>query len=249
MSWPVAPHRAVEVIPGDVDAPVVMSCEHASNALPAPWSWAPEDARLVGMHWAVDLGIADLTRALSVRLGLPAVLARFSRLLIDANRPLDSDTLIRTHADGLPIGLNQHVSPADRAARIDGWYQPYHDALGATVAAHPRAALLAMHSFTPSYEGQPRSVEIGVLFDDDEALAHAVHAALQGHGYDVRLEEPWAGRGGFMFAPQSHARRCGRHAVELEIRQDLLLDAAHHLRLVELVTAAVHVIAGWGSHE
>lgn len=236
-------HPAVEVIPATAAQPkVVLCCEHASNALPAGWDWPEADLRLVGMHWAVDLGIADLTRALALRLGAPAVLARFSRLLIDANRPLDSDTLIRTVADGLPILLNNDLSFDDRQRRIDGWYRPYHEALDATVAAHPGAVVLAMHSFTPLYEGQPRAVEVGVLFDEDEALAHTAYQALLGHGYDVRLEEPWSGRGGFMFSPQSHARRHGRKALELELRQDLLLDAgkAHHL--LGLITGLVDAL-------
>jgi len=37
----------------------------------------------------------------------PAVIARFSRLLCDCNRPLDAPTLFRTVADGKPIALNQ----------------------------------------------------------------------------------------------------------------------------------------------
>ncbi len=236
-------HPAVEVIPASVESsPVILCCEHASNALPAGWRWPDQDLRLVGMHWAIDLGIADLTRALALRLGAPAVLARFSRLLIDANRPLDSDTLIRAVADGQPIGLNTDVTAEDRQRRIDGCYMPYHEALDATIAANPGATVLAMHSFTPLYEGQPRAVEIGVLFDDDEALAHKAFKALQGRGYDVRMEEPWSGRGGFMFSPQSHARRHGRRALELELRQDLLLDAAKAHDLLGLVEELAHVL-------
>ena len=50
---------------------------------------------------------AELTRELSAAVAAPAVIAQFSRLLVDANRPLDSPTLFRDVADGQPVHLNQ----------------------------------------------------------------------------------------------------------------------------------------------
>jgi predicted N-formylglutamate amidohydrolase len=44
---------------------------------------------------------------LSAAVAAPAVIAQFSRLLVDANRPLDSPTLFRDVADGQPVHLNQ----------------------------------------------------------------------------------------------------------------------------------------------
>ena len=86
--------EAVEIYVGGAgDAGVVLTCEHASNRLPEPWKWSERDQRLIDDHWAWDIGAADFSRELADRLGAVAVLARFTRLLVDANRPLDSDTL------------------------------------------------------------------------------------------------------------------------------------------------------------
>jgi predicted N-formylglutamate amidohydrolase len=237
--------EVVEVIEASVACPpLLLTCEHASNALPdegqpSGWAWPDADRRLVDDHWAWDPGAATLTRALCERIGAPAVLSRFSRLLVDPNRPLDSETLFRDVADGLTVELNRHVTSADRERRLQRCYLPYHAAVDAMVQRHPGVPLLSMHTFTPVYEGQPRAVELGVLFDDDEAWALRWFEALRGHGYDVRLNEPWSGRLGLMYSVQGHARRWGRRCMELEVRQDHATDAVHVERVVGLLVAAL----------
>jgi len=234
-------HEAVELwAPESVSSPFVLTCEHASERLPAGWTWQAVDARLHGTHWAFDLGAAEATLALAERLGAPAVLARFTRLLIDANRPLDSDTLLRPMADGVPIALGAHVTEDDKRRRIDGYYAPFHAAVDSALAASRTAQIvLSMHSFTPLYEGQPRSVEVGVLFDEDPELGEELFRALDDGRYDLRRNEPWSGYGGLMYSPQSHARRFGLRAVELELRQDLATQAAWRDELVERVATAL----------
>lgn len=243
----------VEVIEGDAHARVVLTCEHASNALPPPWAWPPEDAWIVDTHWAVDLGIAEVTRALAHALDAPAVLARFSRLLIDANRPLDAPTLFRAIADGHPVGLNRALTDEERRVRIGALHEPYHQAadelLGRYSHAlvggpHPGAIVLSMHSFTPIYEnGPPRSMELGVLFDREEELAHAIADGLHRQGWAVALNEPYSGRDGLIYSADRHAVRHGRRAMEIEVRQDVATDAG---RRPHLVASLRHALAHAG---
>lgn len=221
---------AAEVLGGRSDVALVLCCEHASERLPGRWRWSDADRRLLGTHWAFDLGAADLTRELADHLGAPGVLARFSRLLCDPNRPEDSDTLFRTVAEGLPVELNATLSEADRALRISDYYRPYHAALDATVAASLAPILFAVHSFTPLYEGQPRDMELGVLFDREDALGNALNEHLLRAGYVSLANEPYSGKG-FMYSAEHHAERHGRRALELEVRQDLCTDPAYRARL------------------
>lgn len=230
-------HPAVELIfPTGDDPRLVLTCEHASNHLPHPWAWPDEDRHLVDDHWAWDPGAADLTRALAGEFGCGAVLSRFSRLLVDPNRQVDSPTLFRQVADGQAVGLNRHV--ADREERITGFYLPYHAAADAMIGHSSGASVLGMHSFTPVYEGTPRQVEIGVLYDVDEEAAHVWTEVLRGLGWRVELNEPWSGRAGLMYSPQRHATAHGRQAIELEIRQDISTDPARRQELVEGLAAA-----------
>lgn len=78
---------------------ILITCEHASNLLPPPYRWPRADEWLINSHWSHDIGAATLTKELAVRMGSVAVLSRFSRLLVDPNRPMSSSTLVRTTAD------------------------------------------------------------------------------------------------------------------------------------------------------
>ena len=223
--------NAVTTIDGDFEGRVVLTCEHAGSELPNPWSWPDEDFWLVRTHWVCDIGADAFTRRLATLLDAPAVLARFSRLLVDPNRPLDSDTLFRKEADGLPVRLNEAIDGIERARRLDDFYHPYHSAASTMVAKSSAEIVFGIHTFTPSYEDNSRNLEVGVLFDMDDELGDALVAHLQHAGFVAAPNEPYSGKEGLAFSPVLHAEEFGRHALEIEARQDLILDGAFATRL------------------
>jgi predicted N-formylglutamate amidohydrolase len=229
--------EAWEVHRAGTGAGVLVTCEHASERLPEPWRWSARDRRLVGTHWAYDLGAAELAREYADAIGAVAVLARFSRLLADPNRPEDSPTLFRATAEGEPVELNAEIVPAEREIRLDGYYRPFHEAVDREVAASGAPVLLAMHTFTPLYEGTPRALEVGVLFDEEEALAAELLDAFRAAGLLAAPNEPYSGRLGLIHVVDRHARTHGRRAIELEVRQDLAVDPAFRARFVALLAA------------
>jgi predicted N-formylglutamate amidohydrolase len=111
---------------------------------------------------------------LAAKIGAPALLARFGRLLIDVNRNLDSDTLFRDVADGKPVTLNTNITPEDKQKRIDTFWKPYRDAYARLMAEYDPDLILSVHSYTPNYEGKHREVEIGVLYQKSKDLAEVV---------------------------------------------------------------------------
>lgn len=227
----------IQSLDGLPEARVVLTCEHARERLPAPWSWSPADRRLVGTHWAYDLGAGDLTEELASALRAPAVLSNFSRLLVDPNRPENSDTLFRDTAEGTPVELNASISPDERERRLAEFYRPYHAQIDETVASSVADLVFAIHSFTPVYEAQTRDTEIGVLFDRDEAIAQEMADCFDRLGFVVGLNEPYSGADGFMFSADRHGRAHGRRAVEVEVRQDLATDVQTRFRIVQGLVA------------
>lgn len=239
-----------EQLRADQPSPVVLLCEHASAALP------PEDAHVahpadlpwLGTHWGVDLGAGPLTRALSARLGAPALLGVVSRLVCDLNRPEDHPELARPEVEGHRLGFNAALDAAARDRRVERWHRPWHAAADALVGAHRRHSrlLLSVHSFTPCYLGQRREVELGVLYDDHEPEALALHAALQARwpgGRDrVRLNEPWSGKAGLIYSPARHANAHGLPTLELELRQDLIETPAQVAAVTALVAEALSAV-------
>jgi predicted N-formylglutamate amidohydrolase len=217
-------------------APFIITCEHASARLPSGWRWPEADRWLVAAHWAYDLGVAELTRELAAASGAPAVLARFSRLLIDANRPADDPTVCRDRAEGRPVVLNEAITPADRARRLAYW-SAYHEVVAETVVASPASVVLAMHSFTRRYEGELRDdIELGVLFDDQPELAARLAEVVSQVSPQVHLNRPYSGEHGMIYSADRHARAAGKRAVEIEVRQDLAVDGAFRQRLVGALT-------------
>ena len=222
---------AVEQIGGD--GPILITCEHASQRMPPGWSWPEEDRWLIDTHWAYDLGARELAVSLAGALGAAAVLSRHSRLLIDPNRDETSPTLFLTEAEGRPVHLNTtHLCDAERRRRIERLLRPYHAELDACVRASAAPTLVAMHSFTPIYQGQVRTIEVGVLFDRDEDLARRVASALDARGLTVALNEPYSGLAGLIYSIDRHARAHSRQAVELEVRQDLATDPSFRATFV-----------------
>ena len=161
--------------------PVLLTCEHASAVMPEPYALPLGDASLQGSHWQVDLGASELTRELSAALRCPALLSRCSRLVVDVNRPLQSDTLMRPMADGRVVELNHNLTPHQFEDRITRFYLPYHRRMRQLVQQHQPVLALSIHSFTPTYEGHSRSVQVGVLYRRAQDQPHAQHVRTRTH--------------------------------------------------------------------
>jgi len=232
--------RAYEVCDGGTRAlPVVITCEHASVRMPRPWSWSPSDLWLVGTHWSYDPGADEITRELAHAFGCPAVLTRFTRMLVDPNRRTDSPTLFRDVAEGRPVQMNTRVDEAERELRLRRLYTPFHRAVDHVLDAEPFALVLSIHTFTPVYEGIRREMELGVIFDEDQGLAVEVAGRLARTIRDVRLNEPYTGRNGGMYSARVHALRQGIRALEIEVRQDIAIDPARRIPVVEEIRNAL----------
>ncbi len=229
--------EVVEEIDGDFDGRLVFTCEHASATLPEPWRWPDEDRWLVDTHWASDIGAAAFTRRVAQLMNAPAILACFSRLLVDPNRPLDSDTLFRQNAEGRTVHLNETLPDSERARRIDRFYHPYHAAVSAMVERSRGDTVFSIHTFTDKYEGDARTLEVGVLFDHDEAPAQRLVRHLEEAGFQVLENEPWSGKAGLAYSPVRHAQESGRCALEIEARQDLIVDESFAARLAEALAS------------
>ena len=251
---------AFETIDGDPRAGLILICDHASNALPAEYDSLGLPAREFQRHIAYDPGAAAVTRGLASRLGAPAVLSCFSRLLIDPNRGDDDPTLIMRLSDGAVVPGNATITPAERAARIARYYAPYHaavaDAIAGARASGVVPAIFSMHSFTPVWRGVARRWHAGVLWDKDPRLAVPLIAELGADGaLVVGDNEPYAGalRNDTLYR---HATSAGLAHALLEVRQDLIADEAGVTARCDRLAAilqrlnadpALHEVRYWGS--
>ncbi|MAQ36403.1 MULTISPECIES: N-formylglutamate amidohydrolase [Thioclava] len=222
-------HVAVEIEGADRPGEVVLVCEHALNAFPAPWGdlGLTPDQREAHIAW--DPGALGLARGLAAQLEAPLVAARQSRLIYDLNRPPHHPGAMPVTSEIHDIPGNAALSPDDRSARTEALYEPFHAALRSLIAerlARGRpTALVTVHSFTPIWFGKPRAVELGVIHDADPSLAQAVlEEARRVTELDARLNEPYSGADGVCHTLALQATPMGLPNVMLELRNDLIAD-------------------------
>lgn len=225
---------------------IVFVCDHASNALPDGYGTLGLDATQLEAHIAYDIGAAEVVRTLAPAYGAPAVLGRYSRLLIDLNRGADDPTLVMKLSDGRIVPGNRDADAAEIAARLEKFHRPYHDAIEAAIGQlRTRGAvpvLISIHSFTPAWKGRARPWQLGVLWDRDGRLARPLMAALTKAGFTVGDNEPYTGalENDCMY---SHGTMNGLPHALIEMRQDLVATSeaarAFALRLKPAIDAAL----------
>ena len=112
------PPHPVETIPGDPASGLLLICEHASNHVPEDLAQLGVPEREFARHIAYDIGAAEVTRRLAAHLGVPAILTRFSRLVIDPNRGREDPTLVMRLSDGAVVPGNARIDEAGKEERI-----------------------------------------------------------------------------------------------------------------------------------
>ena len=131
-------HDSYCVLEGRADAGLILLCDHAGNAIPPAYGTLGLPPEQLERHIAYDIGAAQVTRRLAAALGVPALLTRYSRLLIDPNRGADDPTLIMRLSDGAVIPGNRRLDDAERERRARLYYAPYHRAIAARHRPVPR---------------------------------------------------------------------------------------------------------------
>ena len=234
----------VELLRADGTARFVLTADHAGRAIPRGLGGLGLCEAELTRHIAWDIGIAGVTRRLSGLLDAPAVLQRYSRLVIDCNRPEHVASAFPELSEATLVPGNAGLGEEAKAARRAAIFAPYHEAIGRVVAARGRPVYVAMHSFTPVYMDRARPMHVAVLYNRNPVLSRALAGLLREEGGLVVAEnEPYRVTDETDYGVPVHAERRGLDYVEIEIRQDLIEDeagqAAWAARLARLLPLAV----------
>ena len=229
---------AVAVHNRDGRGPVVVVCEHASNALPAPFHELGLRSDLLDSHIAWDPGALAVAQGLSAALDAPFVAGKLSRLLFDCNRPAEASDAMPEQSEIHDIPGNRNLSATERADRVRHIHDPFRNALQGVLTGFPSPpVIITVHSFTPVYRGQARDVEIGLIHDRDDRLARAMMSIAKHHSDRiVRINDPYGPQDGVTHTLRAHALRINAINVMLEIRNDLIRDAAAQKAMAAMLT-------------
>ena len=207
---------------------LVVTCEHAANAVPARWSRlfdTPAAQAALRSHRGWDPGAADLARSLAAAGTAPCFLGTATRLLVELNRSAQRPQLWSE--------FSRELSAPDKESILSEFYHPFRNDVRRAIERLPAPVFhLSVHSFAPELDGRVRTAEIGLLYDPARPLevhwANAWTDALRRHapGWRIRHNYPYLGiddgHTSFLRAdlpPHSYA------GLELEINQALVSDA------------------------
>jgi predicted N-formylglutamate amidohydrolase len=208
------------------DKAILLVCDHASRLFPRSLGDLGLDPLARRCHLALDIGAEALTMRLAESLGVSAVLAGYSRLVVDCNRDLLDPGAFLEFGDGIVVPGNRHLSPAQKTARADAIYWPYHRSVDAEIkrltGMRRSPGVIAIHSFTPVLDGVSRPWEFGILWDADRRISDILIRELTAAGFVVGDNEPYSGRAPQDFTVDNHAEAAGLPHVGIEVRQDLI---------------------------
>ena len=221
----------VRVLHPDGASDLFLTADHAGRDIPRRLGRLGVAESELTRHIAWDIGIRGVTERLSAAFNATAVFQTYSRLVIDCNRAPGVSSSIPEISEHTVVPGNLGLSDAEKIARVVGIFSPYHDRIGglldARAAAGRRTVYIAMHSFTPTFKGESRAMEVGVLYNRDARLANILLDLLRAEGgLTVGDNAPYAVSDLTDYGVPVHAERRGLPHVEIEIRQDLIADAA-----------------------
>jgi predicted N-formylglutamate amidohydrolase len=218
------------LVNAEATRPILLVCDHASRAIPRSLGTLGLDADALSRHIAWDIGAAELTRRLADRLDAPAVLAGYSRLVIDLNRQPGDPQSILEISDGIVIPGNVGLAAEEQEARAEAFHWPYHHAVDQAFArlrrAGPEPLFFSVHTFTPSLGGEDRFWDLGVLWNRDPRIAVPLVEILRERAHlHVGDNQPYDGKE-IAYTLNLHAGSAGLAHCAVEVRQDHCESAA-----------------------
>lgn len=227
----------------DALRPILLVCDHASRAIPRSLASLGLDDVSLRRHIAWDIGAAELTRRLAARLDAPAVLAGYSRLVIDLNRQPGDPQSILSASDSVVVPGNLGLTSAAQEARAEAFHWPYHHAVDQAFArlrrAGPEPLFFSVHTFTPSLGGEDRKWDLGVLWNRDPRIAVPLIEMLrETAGLNVGDNQPYSGKD-IAYTLNLHAGAAGLAHCAIEVRQDHCESESDLERFAHLLSSAL----------
>jgi len=227
-----------QVINRDGASQLLLICDHASAEVPHSLGRMGVHDEGFEQHIGYDIGSASVARLMSEQLDAQLILAGYSRLVIDLNRPPGHPESILAESDGTPIPGNASLGESDRRQRIRDLFEPYHDAVNRALARlwerGTAPILFSVHSFSPGYGDKPRPWDVGVLWNRDPRIAVPLMEKLEARGLNVGDNEPYSGHD-LAYTIDMHGAAAGIANCVIEINQEQVGDETGIARWGELL--------------
>ena len=212
-------------------SPFLLTCDHYGRLIPKALGDLGVSAAELTRHIAWDIGIAGVAEQLSQHLDAHLIAQRYSRLVIDCNRPPCVASSIPVLSEATAVPGNEGLTRAAAEARRQAIFEPYHRRIAEVIDRRLRdgvpTVLVSLHSFTPVYAGIARPWHVGTLYHRDTRLPPLLLQLFRGEGdLVVGDNEPYAVGDETDYTIPIHGEARGLMNSGIEIRQDLIADQA-----------------------
>jgi predicted N-formylglutamate amidohydrolase len=212
-------------------SPFLLTCDHYGRLIPRVLGDLGLPESELTRHIAWDVGIAGVAEALSDRLGAHLIAQRYSRLVIDCNRPPCAASSIPRISEATTIPGNEGLAREAADLRRQVVFDPYHRRIDEVINRRLHAGLptvlVSLHSFTPIYAGIARPWHIGTLYHRDTHLPPQMLKYLRAEAdLVVGDNEPYAVSDETDYTIPVHGEMRGLMNTGIEIRQDLIENQA-----------------------
>lgn len=208
---------------------LILTCEHASNKLPAAFKKAvPADVQET--HRAYDIGACSVFRKL-VKFAKPEFFCegKFSRLFVDLNRTITNKSAFCEYYEALEASDKAAAEKAK--AQASTYWTEYRAAIEKFVNANAKQDIihLGIHSFTPKLNGKVRNTDIGILYDPSRPkeceLAQVIKAEIKRLHPEMKVRFNYPYKGTSDGLTTTLRKKIGpRYAgIEIEINQKFFL--------------------------
>jgi len=232
-------HSIADIINPNGDSRFFIICEHASNHIPSQYQQLGLNRQQINLHIGWDIGARAVAEKLASILNAPLVLQSQSRLLYDCNRPTSAKSAIPEISESTTIPGNLNLSSAQKQARADAIYYPFHQSISDLLdrrQAKINSLIVTIHSFTPIYNGVERSLDLGIINDQDEPWAKQLTKAAQANSHlTVKLNQPYSASDGATHTLQLHGCQRQLPCVMMEIKNNLITSQRGQEKFAKLL--------------
>lgn len=235
----------VEWVNQHIESPIALVCEHAGNAVPERLLNLGLTDEQMQEHTAIDIGAEATARHVAKMLSAPLLMQRYSRLVVDCNRPTEASDAIPEVSHGTQVPANKLLSEHQSKMRIDEIFAPYNDALTKLMEAPQRMFAFSIHSFTPSLNEHQRPWDIGLLHRHDTKTSMNLQRYFNSNfpeltiglnqPYQIDDESDW-------FVPR-HAERLGLNHSLIEIRNDLISTKTDQEQFATIIAQGIRHVS------
>jgi predicted N-formylglutamate amidohydrolase len=209
----------------------IIVADHASARIPRRLANLGLPDSELKRHIAWDIGALSVAQRVAQAIDAALVAQNYSRLVIDCNRDPKVATSIPRISELCEIPGNIGLTALQIGARRREIFEPYHrrirELLDQRQALGRRVILVAQHTMTDVYKSDRRKMHAAVLYNRDRRFAAVVLKMLRRERHLIIGDnEPYFVSDETDYTIPHHAEARSLLHVEIEIRQDLVSDAA-----------------------